>query len=161
MAIRRQIREFVLKDDGATSASDLDEFKEKKRSIFVSEYGNADLTKSQNVNPNSFITVEAFGSTPGFGVEGGASWEPRGFFNIRIENTFFFVNPDGTSNEGLSGTGAPYPITVQNQRSYNQFPRVYIQGGQTFDFTYYMGNTMVGTADDFSGSGAFSMTASG
>ena len=40
---------------------------------------------------------------------------------VQVENTFFYNLPDGRTAEGVSGTAAPYPISVQNQRSYNSF----------------------------------------
>ena len=150
MAIRRQFREFVIADDGSESVESLEQFIEKPQSIFVSGFGNAKLHGSQKLMDNQFITVEGMGSTPGF-ASSQSSWAPRGYLNIKVENTSYYTNPDGYPNEGLSGTGAPYPTMVQNQRSYNSFPRVYIYGGTTFDVTYYCAESFVGTPDNFTG----------
>ncbi len=150
MAIRRQFREFVLVDDGSTSVADLEAFIEKPQSIFVSGYGNANLTQSQKLLDNQFITIEGLGSTPGF-ASSDNDWSPRGYLNVKVETTSYYTNPDGYPAEGLGGTGAPYPVAVQWQRSYNSFPRVYIYGGTTFDITYYMASSFIGAPDDFTG----------
>ena len=68
-----------------------------------------------------------------------------------METTSYYTNPDGYPAEGLSGTGAPYPVAVQWQRSYNSFPRVYNYGGTTFDVTYYMASSFIGAPDLFAG----------
>lgn len=78
-----------------------------------------------------------------------SAWTPRGALNLLIENTYFFNQPDGTWSEGLTGTASPYPISVQNQRSYNSFPRVYLDESTNYDVTYYMGNSIVGNPDNF------------
>ena len=150
MAIRRQFREFIISDDGTTPVADLETFIEKPQSIFVSGYGNANLHGSQKLMDNQFITIEGLGSTPGL-VSGNESWSPRGYLNVKVENTSYYTNPDGYPAEGLSGTGAPYPVAVQWQRSYNSFPRVYIYGGTTFDVTYYMASSFIGAPDLFAG----------
>ena len=80
------------------------------------------------------------GSSPGlFATQD--SWCPRGYMNIKVETTSYYTNPDGKPQEGLSGTGSPYPITIDRMRSYNTFPRAYLQGGTTFDITYYMASS--------------------
>ena len=156
MAIRRQFREFVLVDAGDETPDALESFIEKPQSIFTSDFGNANLTQSQKLLDNQFIVIQALGSTPGLNATD-AQWTPRGYMNVKVETTSYYTNPDGYPQEGLSGTGAPYPITLNAQRSYNSFPRVYIQGGTTFDITYYMASSFIGSPDSFAG-GPYNMT---
>ena len=159
MAIRRQARQFLLADNGTQTVADLLAFPDKPRSIFTSGFGNADLTQSQKLLDNQFIVVQAMGSTPGLYPQED-EWCPRGYMNIIVETTSYYVNPDGRPNEGLSGTGSPYPILTNRQRAYNTFPRVYLQGGTTFDITYYMGASFIGSPDSFSGT-PYTQTMSG
>ena len=151
MGVRRQVYVFVIADDGSDSVADLEEFVNKPKSIFTSN--NVGSTKNKNyprasTSINQFITVEAMGSTPGFNNDASA-WTPRGALNLLIENTYFFNQPDGTWSEGLTGTASPYPISIQNQRSYNAFPRVYLDESTNYDVTYYMGNSIIGVPDNF------------
>ena len=151
MGVRRQVYVFLNADDGSDSVSALEEFANKPKSIFASN--DVGSTKDKNyprasTSINQFITVEAMGSTPGF-KNSASAWTPRGALNLLIENTFFFNQPDGTWSEGLTGTASPYPISVQNQRSYNSFPRVYLDESTNYDVTYYMGNSIVGVPDNF------------
>tara|TARA_R110000751_G_scaffold184022_1_gene290518 strand:- start:165 stop:644 length:480 start_codon:yes stop_codon:yes gene_type:complete len=150
MAIRRQFRQFLLADSGAETTDDLEAFIDKPQSIFVSGFGNANLTQSQQLMDNQFIVVQGLGSSPGlFATE--SEWVPRGYMNLTVESTSYYTNPDNRPQEGLSGTGSPYPITLTRQRSYNSFPRVYLQGGTTFDITYYMASSFIGSPDNFTG----------
>ena len=108
---------------------------------------------SQKLLDNQFIVIQSMGSSPGlFATQD--SWCPRGYMNIKVETTSYYTNPDGKPQEGLSGTGSPYPITIDRMRSYNTFPRVYLQGGTTFDITYYMASSFIGSPDTFTGASA-------
>lgn len=149
MGIRRQIIEFDYGDDGFQSIENLESFPEKQQSIISSGFGNA-TEPSAATKVNQFITVEAMGSTPGL-LATETDWCPRGYMQVQIENTFFYNLPDGRTAEGVSGTAAPYPISVQNQRSYNSFPRVYLSQGTSFDVLYYMAESFIGTPDNYSG----------
>jgi len=150
MAYRRQVYVFTISDNGSESIEDLERFPEKEQSIMTSGYGNANQAKRASTQVNQFITVEAMGSTPGL-LATNTNWSPRGSVNLQVENTYFFQSPDRRLNEGVSGTAAPYPISVQNQRSYNSFPRVYLSGGTNYDVTYYMASSFIGAPDTFSG----------
>tara|TARA_B100000131_G_scaffold237989_1_gene230136 strand:+ start:562 stop:1041 length:480 start_codon:yes stop_codon:yes gene_type:complete len=149
MGIRRQVIEFSYGDDGSQPVEDLEEFPEKQQSIISSGFGNA-TEPSAATKVNQFITVEAMGSTPGLWATE-TNWCPVGYMQIQVENTFFYNLPDGRMSDGLSGTAAPYPISVQYQRSYNSFPRVYLSQGTSFDVLYYMVESFIGTPDNFSG----------
>lgn len=149
MGIRRQAIQYDYGDDGFESIESLESFPEKQQSIISSGYGSAN-EPSASTKINQFITVEAMGSTPGL-ISTETNWVPRGFMQIQVENTYFFNTPDGRTAEGISGTAAPYPISVQNQRSYNSFPRVYLTQGTSWDVSYYMANTFVGTPDNYTG----------
>lgn len=149
MGIRRQVIEFDYGDDGFQSIESLESFPEKQQSIISSGFGNA-TEPSAATKVNQFITVEGMGSTPGL-LATETDWCPRGYMQIQVENTFFYNLPDGRTSEGVSGTGAPYPISVQNQRSYNSFPRVYLSQGTSFDVLYYMAGSFVGTPDNYTG----------
>ena len=149
MGIRRQVIEFDYGDDGFESIESLESFPEKQQSIISSGFGNA-TEPSAATKVNQFITVEAMGSTPGL-LATETDWCPRGYMQVQVENTFFYNLPDGRTAEGVSGTAAPYPISVQNQRSYNSFPRVYLSQGTSFDVLYYMAGNFIGTPDDYTG----------
>jgi len=149
MAIRRQFREFIIADNGSETVADLESFIDKPQSIFTSEYGNANMTQSQKLLDNQFIVIQALGSTPGLYATDD-NWCPRGYMNITVETTTYYTNPDNRPQDGLSGTGSPYPIQTNRLRSYNSFPRVYLQGGTTFDITYFMASSFIGTPDTFS-----------
>jgi hypothetical protein len=159
VAIRRQFKEFVISDNGSETTEDLEAFIDKPQSIFTSGYGNANLTQSQKLMDNQFITIEGLGSTPGLNATD-AVWCPRGYVNIKIETTTYYTNPDNRPNTGVSGTGSPYPLSVQWQRSYNSFPKVYIYGGTTFDVTYYCAESFTGLPDAFAGD-SFTMVMAG
>jgi len=150
MAIRRQGIQFVIADNGSESETALEQFIDKPQSIFTSGYGSATLTQSQQLLDNQFMVVQSMGSTSGL-FASDVGWTPRGYLNIRVESTSYYTNPDGKPQEGLSGTGAPYPILINRMRSYSSFPRVYLQGGTTFDITYYMASNFIGSPDDFVG----------
>jgi len=66
-----------------------------------------------------------------------------------LQHGHFYNQPDGTWSEGLTGSAAPYPISIQRQRSYNAFPRVYFDENTNYDITYYMGNSIIGVPDVF------------
>jgi len=149
MGIRRQAIEYSYGDSGLETIKDLESFPEKHQSIISSGYGTAN-EPSAATKVNQFITVEAMGSTPGL-LSTDTQWCPRGYMQIQVENTYFYNLPDGRTSEGLSGTGAPYPISVQNQRSYSSFPRVYLQQGTSWDVQYYMAGNFIGTPDDYTG----------
>ena len=151
MGVRRQAYVFTIIDDGSDSIADLEAFVNKPKSIFTTN--DVGSTKDKNyprasTSINQFITVEGMGSTPGFNNSASA-WTPRGALNILIENTYFYNQPDGTWSEGLTGTAAPYPISIQRQRSYNAFPRVYFDENTNYDITYYVGNSIIGVPDNF------------
>ena len=151
MGVRRQAYDFVIKDDGSDSVYALEQFVNKPKSIFTTN--DVGSTKGKNyprasTSINQFITVEAMGSTPGFS-DSASAWTPRGALNLLVENTYFYNQPDGTWAEGLTGTASPYPQSVQRQRSYNSFPRVYFDENTNYDVTYYIGNSIVGIPDVF------------
>lgn len=151
MGVRRQSYVFTIIDDGVESISALEEFPNKPQSIFTSGYGTANQAVRASTSMNQFITVEAMGSTPGL-IATHTTWTPRGALNILIENTYFYNQPDGTWSEGLTGMASPFPISVQRQRSYNSFPRVYLDDTTNYDVTYYMGNSIIGNPDVFTAS---------
>lgn len=151
MGVRRQSYVFLIMDDGRESISSLEEFPNKPQSIFTSGYGTANQAVRASTSMNQFITVEAMGSTPGL-IATYSAWTPRGALNILIENTYFYNQPDGTWSEGLTGTASPFPISVQRQRSYNSFPRVYFDDNTNYDVTYYMANSIIGIPDVFTAS---------
>ena len=151
MGVRRQAYVFVIADDGNDSVAALEAFPNKPQSIFTSN--DVGSTKDKNyprasTSINQFITVEGMGSTPGF-TNSASAWTPRGALHVMIENTYFYNQPDGTWSEGLTGSAAPYPISIQRQRSYNAFPRVYFDENTNYDITYYMGNSIIGVPDVF------------
>ena len=139
-------------------------------SIFVGGFGN-NITKPAETTATEFVVVEDIAITPtastsnlpttpgttayrglmiataGIGLAG-----PRAYVQVRINTTDYFLDPDNVPNDGIPGTGSPYPRSVNFQPSFNLYPDVYVLPGQVWDIltTYYtasgVGDTL-GTVD--------------
>ena len=126
-------------------------------SIFVGGFGN-NITKPAETTATEFVVVEDIAITPtastsnlpttpgtteyrglmiataGIGLAG-----PRAYVQVRINTTDYFLDPDNVPNDGIPGTGSPYPRSVNFQPSFNLYPDVYVLPGQVWDIltTYY------------------------
>ena len=58
---------------------------------------------------------------------------------VRINTTDYFLDPDNIPNDGIPGSGSPYPRSINFQPSFNLYPDVYVLPGQVWDalVTYY------------------------
>ncbi len=123
-------------------------------SIFVGGFGN-NITKPAETTATEFVVIEDIAVTPstssaaaaggsyrglliaaaGTGVAG-----PRAYVQVRINTTDYFLDPDNVPNDGIPGTGSPYPRSVDFQPSFNLYPDVYVLPGQVWDIlvTYYL-----------------------
>ena len=123
-------------------------------SIFVGGFGN-NITKPAETTATEFVVIEDIAVTPstssaaaaggsyrglliaaaGTGVAG-----PRAYVQVRINTTDYFLDPDNVPNDGIPGTGSPYPRSVDFQPSFNLYPDVYVLPGQVWDIlvTYYV-----------------------
>jgi len=75
---------------------------------------------------------------------------------VRINTTDYFLDPDNVPNDGIPGTGSPYPRSVNFQPSFNLYPDVYVLPGQVWDIltTYYTASG-VGDGDGLVDSGDY------
>jgi hypothetical protein len=132
-------------------------------SIFVGGFGN-NITKPAETTATEFVVIEDIAITPtasasslpttpgttayrgliiataGIGLAG-----PRAYVQVRINTTDYFLDPDNVPNDGIPGTGSPYPRSVNFQPSFNLYPDVYVLPGQVWDIlTVYYTQTGVG-----------------
>ena len=139
-------------------------------SIFIGGFGN-NITKPAETTATEFVVIEDIAITPtastsalpttpgttayrgliiataGIGLAG-----PRAYVQVRINTTDYFLDPDNVPNDGIPGTGSPYPRSVNFQPSFNLYPDVYVLPGQVWDIltVYYTASGVgdaVGTVD--------------
>jgi hypothetical protein len=121
-------------------------------SIFVGGLGN-NITKPAETSATEFVVIEDIAVTPTAFVSSGVAADyrgltltlgtgmagPRAYVQVRINTTDYFLDPDNVPNDGIPGTGSPYPRSVNFQPSFNLYPDVYVLPGQVWDIltTYY------------------------
>jgi hypothetical protein len=149
MAIRRQGYLFEFKDIGNLPIIRIDELSTRQQSIMVGldiDDGFGVLTKSLYTPADQFIVLEYVGSTPG-GFKAselkGAKWGPRGFVNILLDDTGYFQTLDGRDYDGISGIGAPFPVSLNYQPAYKTFIPIEIPPGTWYDVRYIAYNRVV------------------
>jgi len=144
-------------------------------------------TSAQTQPPNTFVVIERIAMTPTFYTCGERSAAnpnptyrglplqygvagPRAFFQPRVNDTFYFSSPDGTTSIGMPGSAIPFP-SMPSQQSVLEKPKfnkkdsstgdsgmtplnIYVMGNQTWDigvsFTNggaYQGATVTGSAN--------------
>ena len=141
-------------------------------SIFIGGFGN-NITKPAETTATEFVVIEDVACTPTLPATGAAtsagttvagqlnSWTqavaagnpgtgtfgPRAYVQVRINTTDYFLNPDNVTNDGIPGTGSPYPRSLDFQPSFNLYPDVYVLPGQVWDvrYTAYCAGTNWGT----------------
>ena len=145
MAMRSQIYEW----DGSRGATPyVPATTGVANSIFIGGFGN-NITMPASTTATQFIVIEDIGTTPSYfmgasaatgvyrgqqnGVIGDEVAGPRSFINVRINTTDYFLDPDGVGNDGVPGTGAPYPRESWCLPSFNLYPDVYVLPGQVWD----------------------------
>ena len=132
-------------------------------SIFIGGFGN-NITKPAETTATEFVVIEDVACTPSLpaggattaGIVGGIAatlpgqlntWTltaatsagvigPRAYLQVRINTTDYFLNPDNVTNDGIPGTGSPYPRSLDFQPSFNLYPDVYVLPGQVWDVRY-------------------------
>jgi len=130
-----------------------------RTSIFVGGLGN-NITKPAETTATEFVVIEDIAMTPSLGtlstmaatqtvrglitagttngiVSGIAG--PRGYVQVRINTTDYFLDPDNIPNDGIPGAASPYPRSINFQPSFNLYPDVYVLPGQVWDalVTFY------------------------
>ena len=141
-------------------------------SIFIGGFGN-NITKPAETTATEFVVIEDVACTPTLpgtgaatsaatavagqlnawtqataGAAGAGTFGPRAYLQVRINTTDYFLNPDNVTNDGIPGTGSPYPRSLDFQPSFNLYPDVYVLPGQVWDvrYTAYCAQANWGTA---------------
>ena len=141
-------------------------------SIFIGGFGN-NITKPAETTATEFVVIEDVACTPTLPATGAATsaattvagqlngwvqavaaggagtgtFGPKGYVQVRINTTDYFLNPDNVTNDGIPGTASPYPRSLDFQPSFNLYPDVYVLPGQVWDvrYTAYCAATNWGT----------------
>jgi len=134
--------------------------------VFSGDSGNKN-TSSQTQKKNTFVVVERVAVTPTYYTCGERTFAdpnptfrglplqygvagPRAFIQPKVNDTSYFVSPDGTQSIGMAGSAIPFPVQPQAQSSleptlYNRKDtsgdnlrgpapfNIYIRNGQTWD----------------------------
>ena len=130
-----------------------------RTSIFVGGLGN-NITKPAETTATEFVVIEDIAMTPSLGtlstmpatqtvrglITAGTTngilagvAGPRGYVQVRINTTDYFLDPDNIPNDGIPGAASPYPRSINFQPSFNLYPDVYVLPGQVWDalVTFY------------------------
>jgi len=157
MAIRRQGYEFEFQDLGNLPQKRMDQLSERRQSVLVGadiDDGFGVLTKSLYTEADEYIVLDYIGSTPG-GFEAGQlkgqNWGPRGFVNVILDDTAYYQTLDGRDYDGISGIGAPYPISLNYQPAYRTKIPIEVQPGTWWDIRYIAYNRIIDIPDAFVG----------
>jgi hypothetical protein len=158
MAIRRQGFQWEVADLGNIPPKQLDLLEKTPQSVFYSKIGTATIKNRLRTKANEFVVLQYFGSTPGlWGV--GNNWVPGGSVNFVVGTTSYFLDPDGRPAVGLSGTAAPYSITLADQPMDPAGWQIEIPPGTDWDITYFIANALVEPIEDFPTGARVSWTA--
>ena len=126
-------------------------------SVFIGGFGN-NITMPAETTATEFVVIEDIACTPSIGTNTGAAgaldataeqlslWlqnagetsvgGSRGYVQVRINTTDYFLNPDNVTNDGVPGQASPYPRSLAYQPSFNLYPDVYVLPGQVWDIRY-------------------------
>jgi len=126
-------------------------------SVFIGGLGN-NITMPAETTATEFVVIEDIACTPSLGTNGGSAaavgagaeqltgWlqnaaevevaGSRGYVQVRINTTDYFLNPDNVTNDGIPGAASPYPRSLGYQPSFNLYPDVYVLPGQVWDVRY-------------------------
>ena len=148
MAIRRQGFQWEVADLGNIPPKQLDLLEKTPQSVFYSKIGTATIKNRLRTKANEFVVLQYFGSTPGLWGTGN-NWVPGGYVNFVVGTTSYFLDPDGRPAVGLSGTAAPYSITLADQPMDPTGWQIEIPPGTDWDITYFIANALVEPIEDF------------
>ena len=157
MSMRSQVYEWDAARE--TTPQLVSSYIGNRTSIFVGGLGN-NITKPAETTATEFVVIEDIAMTPSLGtlstmaatqnvrglitagttngiVSGVAG--PRGYVQVRINTTDYFLDPDNIPNDGIPGAASPYPRSINFQPSFNLYPDVYVLPGQVWDalVTFY------------------------
>jgi len=96
------------------------------------------LGRIQFTKATEFIVIEHIASSPETlpsDVEVPIIVNPGGL-QIKINTTFYFLNPDGSATAGVPGIAAPYPRSTSYQDAFSLDPPVYVLPGQNWELVY-------------------------
>ena len=142
MSVRRQCYEWRVEDLGQLPPKRLESLTQSPQSVFVSGIGNATISSRLRTKDTEYVVIKYFGSTPGiYGT--GNQWVPGGYVNFSIGTTTYFKDPDGRPALGLSGTAAPYPVSLNFGPAFKAEFDIEIPPGTEWDVTYFISNAMV------------------
>lgn len=158
MAIRRQGFQWEVADLGNIPPKQLDLLEKTPQSVFYSKIGTATIKNRLRTKANEFVVLQYFGSTPGLWGTGN-NWVPGGYVNFVVGTTSYFLDPDGRPAVGLSGTAAPYSITLADQPMDPAGWQIEIPPGTDWDITYFIANALVEPIEDFPTGARVSWTA--
>ena len=119
-------------------------------SIFVGGFGN-NITKPAETTATQFCVIEDIAVTPsaftqnmGINAATNLSYRglptgtnttnssgiagPRGYVQIRINTTDYFLDPDNVGNDGVPGSASPYPRSVNFQPCFTLYRRLRLAG---------------------------------
>ncbi len=157
MSMRSQVYEWdASRGTAMTIATSIG----NRTSIFIGGVGN-NITKPAETTATEFVVIEDIAVTPsafvatnttspyrGLSVDTTmAVAGPRAYIQTRINTTDYFLDPDNVPNDGIPGSGSPYPRSINFQPSFNLYPDVYVLPGQvwdclvTFYASYFAGST--------------------
>jgi len=148
MSVRRQGFEWTVEDLGQLPPKRLELLSESPQSIFYSGIGNATISARLRTKDTEFIVIKYFGSTPGiYGT--GNEWVPAGYVNFSIGTTSYFVDPDGRPALGLSGTAAPYPVSIEYGPTFKSEFNIEIPPNTEWDVDYFVANAFIDPVELF------------
>jgi len=157
MSMRSQIYEW----DGSRGTAIAAAQAGTRVSIFIGGFGN-NITKPAETTATQFVVIEDIAVTPsafgssldtaayrGYTTANGVAG-PRAYVQVRINTTDYFLDPDNVGNDGIPGTGSPYPRSLNWQPSFSLYPDVYVLPGQVWDalVTFY-NSTLYATLQAF------------
>jgi hypothetical protein len=105
------------------------------------------MGRIQFTKATEFIVIEHIASSPTSVSLGAATTVNNpGAVQIKINTTEYFLNPDGSQNNGIPGFAAPYPRTTAFQDSFSLDPDVYVLPGQNWELVYVIPALVTGIA---------------
>ena len=93
------------------------------------------MGRIQFTKATEFIVIEHIASSPVVIGLLTTTFNP-GAVQIKINTTEYFLNPDGSQNNGIPGFAAPYPRTTAYQDAFSLDPDVYVLPGQNWELVY-------------------------
>jgi len=157
MSVRRQGFEWSVEDIGNLPPKRLELLTKTPQSIFYSGIGNATISARLRTKETEFIVIRYFGSTPGiYGT--GNKWVPGGYVNFSIGTTSYFKDPDGRPALGLSGSAAPYPVSIRYGPAFKSDFNIEIPPGTEWDVDYFIANAIVEPVEEFPSSPSYTWT---